>query len=67
MKYSKFVPQVPTPPPPLGGFTITSERYAKSEQELMAYEMPITKIIEQNSVKDIEDIDPVKAMKAILK
>ena len=38
-------------------FSISSEKFAKSEQELMAYEMPITKIIEQNSVKDIQKIE----------
>ena len=38
-------------------FSISSELFAKSEQELMAYEMPITKIIEQNSVKDIQKIE----------
>jgi hypothetical protein len=38
-------------------FTISSERFEKPEQELLAYEMPITKIIEDNSVKDIEEIE----------
>lgn len=38
-------------------FTITTERYEKTEQELMAYEMPITKIIEQNAVKDIQEVE----------
>lgn len=38
-------------------FPISSELFSKSEQELMAYEMPITKIIEQNSVKDIQKIE----------
>jgi hypothetical protein len=38
-------------------FTISSEMFQKTEQELLAYEMPITKIIEENSVKDIGEIE----------
>lgn len=38
-------------------FTISSEMFQKTEQELLAYEMPITKIIEDNSVKDIQEIE----------
>jgi len=38
-------------------FTITSERFEKTEQELLAYTMPITKIIEDNTDKDIEEIE----------
>jgi hypothetical protein len=38
-------------------FTISSEKFEKHEQELLAYEMPITKIIEENSVKDIQAIE----------
>jgi len=38
-------------------FTISSEKFEKTEQELLAYEMPITKIIEDNSVKDIQEIE----------
>jgi hypothetical protein len=41
----------------LGFFTISSEIFQKTEQELLAYEMPITKIIEENSVKDIQEIE----------
>jgi hypothetical protein len=37
-------------------FTISSEKFEKTEQELLAYEMPITKIIEDNSVKDLQEI-----------
>lgn len=37
-------------------FTISSERFMKTEQELQSYEMPITKVIEQNSVKDLQRI-----------
>ena len=38
-------------------FTISSEMFQKAEQELLAYEMPITKVIEDNSVKDIQEIE----------
>jgi hypothetical protein len=38
-------------------FTIASEKFEKPEQELLAYEMPITKIIEDNSVKDMQEIE----------
>lgn len=37
-------------------FTISSERFMKTEQELQSYEMPITKVIEQNSVKDLQRV-----------
>lgn len=38
-------------------FTISSEMFQKTEQELLAYEMPITKVIEENAVKDIQEIE----------
>jgi hypothetical protein len=38
-------------------FTIASEKFEKVEQELLAYEMPITKVIEDNSVKDIQEVE----------
>lgn len=38
-------------------FTISSEQFQKTEQELLAYDMPITKIIEENSVKDIQEVE----------
>ena len=38
-------------------YTISSEMFQKTEQELLAYEMPITKILEENSVKDIQEIE----------
>ncbi len=37
-------------------YTISSEKFEKTEQELLAYEMPVTKIIEDNSVKDMQEI-----------
>ncbi len=41
----------------IGFFTISSQMHQKTEQELLAYEMPVTKIIEENSVKDIQEIE----------
>lgn len=38
-------------------FTISSQQFQKTEQELLAYDMPITKIIEENSVKDIQEVE----------
>lgn len=38
-------------------FTISSELFMKTEQELLAYDMPITKLIEENSVKDLQEIE----------
>jgi len=38
-------------------FTISSEKFEKTEQELLAYEMPVTKIIEENTVKDMQTIE----------
>lgn len=37
-------------------FTISSLKFEIVEQELMAYEMPVTKIIEQNSLKDMVEV-----------
>lgn len=41
----------------IGFFTISSEKFEKVEQELLAYRMPITKVIEDNSVKDMQEIE----------
>lgn len=41
----------------IGFFTISSEKFEKTEQELLAYEMPLPRIIEDNSVKDIQEIE----------
>jgi hypothetical protein len=38
-------------------FPLETKRYEKKEDELMAYEMPITKLIEQNSIKDLQKIE----------
>jgi hypothetical protein len=40
-------------------FTISSKLYEKTEQELFAYEMPVIKVIEENTVKDIQEIEDV--------
>lgn len=37
--------------------TVSSELVMKNETELLAYEMPVTKVIEDNSVKDMEEIE----------
>lgn len=36
-------------------FTVESHRFQKTETELLSYEMPITKILEDNSVKDLRE------------
>ena len=35
-------------------FKISSEKFTKEEAELLAYDFPITKVIEDNSIKDIQ-------------
>ena len=37
--------------------TVGSERYEQTEQELMAYQMPITQIIKRNIVNDIQEVE----------
>lgn len=46
-------------------FTISSERFEKTEQELLAYEMPITKVIEDNSVKDIQEVEDLEWLRHV--
>jgi hypothetical protein len=43
-------------------FKIESEKFSKSEGELMSYDYPITKIIEENSVKDIQRVEDEKGI-----
>ena len=38
-------------------FRVASEDFSKDETELMAYDYPITRVIEENSVKDIQEIE----------
>lgn len=41
-------------------FKIESEEFSKNEAELLAYDYPVTKVIEENSVKDIQKIEDGK-------
>lgn len=41
------------PPKTIRFYQISSEQFAKSEQEIKAYSMPITKILEEQSIKDL--------------
>jgi len=41
-------------------FMISSDDFQKTEEELLAYEMPLTEVIERNSVKDIQRIEDKK-------
>lgn len=41
-------------------FKIESEKFMKNEAELLAYDYPITKVIEDNSVKDIQTVEDSK-------
>jgi len=45
--------------------TITSDRFQKTEQELRSYRMPLTKIIEQNTVKDLQEQVDTKFMEHV--
>lgn len=38
-------------------YTISSERYEKTEQELMSYKMALTKVIEDHTVQNIQEIE----------
>lgn len=41
-------------------FKIESDKFTKNEAELLAYDFPVTKVIEENSVKDIQKIEDGK-------
>lgn len=41
-------------------FKVESEKFVKSEGELLAYDYPITKVIEDNSIKDIQRVEDEK-------
>jgi len=57
------VNMIRAPRMPVGFFTISSQKFEKHEQELQAYgDMPITKIIEDNSVKDMQEIKDREAL-----
>ena len=40
----------------IGFFTVSSLKFEIVEQELMAYEMPVTRIMEENSLKDMVEV-----------
>jgi hypothetical protein len=41
-------------------FKIESEKFVKQEGELLAYDYPVTKVIEDNSIKDIQFVEDQK-------
>lgn len=41
-------------------FKVESEKFVKNEGELLAYDYPVTKVIEENSVKDIQRVEDEK-------
>jgi hypothetical protein len=41
-------------------FKIESQKFQKSEGELLAYDYPITKVIEENSIKDLQKVEDAK-------
>ena len=41
-------------------FKVESEKFVKSEGELLAYDYPVTKVIEENSIKDIQKVEDIK-------
>lgn len=41
-------------------FKVESDKFSKNEAELLAYDYPVTKVIEENSVKDIQKIEDGK-------
>ena len=41
-------------------FKVESDKFIKSEGELLAYDYPVTKVIEENSVKDIQRVEDEK-------
>lgn len=45
-------------------FKVESDLFVKNEAELMAYEYPITKVIEENSIKDIMAVEDSVFLKA---
>jgi hypothetical protein len=46
-------------------FGVSSEDFQKTEEELLAYEMPLTEVIEKNSVKDIQAIEDGQFMASV--
>ncbi len=48
----------------LAFFKVESDKFSKSEGELLAYDFPVTKVIEDNSVKDIQSVEDTKFIEA---
>ena len=46
-------------------FNVSSEEFQKTEEELLAYEMPVTEVIERNSIKDIQKIEDTAFMTVV--
>tara|TARA_Y100000310_G_C20603468_1_gene774268 strand:- start:444 stop:1361 length:918 start_codon:yes stop_codon:yes gene_type:complete len=46
-------------------YMISSEDFQKTEEELLAYEMPLTEVIERNSVKDIQAVEDSRFLAGI--
>jgi len=46
-------------------FTISSEDFQKTEEELLAYQMPLTEVIERNAVLDIQKIEDTKFLEYV--
>lgn len=40
-------------------YKIETEKFIKNEAELLAYDYPVTKVIEENSVKDVQKVEDV--------
>lgn len=46
-------------------YTVSSKDFQKTEEELLAYDMPLYEIIEKNSVMDIQEIEDVNFISAV--
>lgn len=46
-------------------FMVSSEEFQKTEEELLAYDMPLTEVIEKNSVLDIQKIEDTAFIKQV--
>jgi hypothetical protein len=46
-------------------YMISSDDFQKTEEELLAYEMPLTEVIERNSVKDIQKIEDTQFLSTV--
>jgi hypothetical protein len=46
-------------------YKIESEKFSKSEGELLAYDYPVTKVIEDNSVKDIQTVEDTQFVTSV--